>query len=129
MPRHGLGMTVTSFSAASLIAVLAAVGEAQRLPDPVLAEPQSAPDAAVELGLHQMAQHVRPRPQRERQLEWHRRRWSSVLGAAPQTRAAAVKRNLPAPHRHRHHPPALPRLVELLHLFKFRQYQCTTVHN
>ena len=79
-------------------------------------EPDAALHVGQELGLHQLAQHERPRPEPHRQLQRHRRRRRALHRRAAQPRPAAVQRHLVADHRHRHVPRALPRLVEVLHL-------------
>lgn len=96
--------------------VVAGVGEAEGLVEPVLAQGQRAPDVSVELGPDQVAEDVSPGPDREGQLERHHRRSAAVLGPAPESRAPTVERHLAPAHGHRHRAPALPGLVELLHL-------------
>ena len=46
----------------------------------------------------------------------HRGAEAAIVGLAVQAGARAVERDLLPHHGHRHHPPALPRLVELRHM-------------
>jgi len=98
--------------------VLASGGDAACGPAEVrLVDVEAAVHAAVELGLDEEAEDVGARAQHEVELDGHHRgAEAAVVGLAVQARARAVERHLLPHHGHRHHPPALPRLVELRHL-------------
>lgn len=82
-----------------------------------LSEDEATPDSPVELGLDQVAQHVSPGPHHERQVQGHDARRHAVRPAS-EAGAAAIEGDLAANHHRRYHAPALPRLVEFLHLPK-----------
>jgi hypothetical protein len=82
-----------------------------------LVDGEAAVDATVELGPDEEAEDVGARTQHESEPDGHHSRAeAAVVGLAVQARARAVERDLLPHHGHRHHAPAFPRLVKLLHL-------------